>query len=889
VTLQAGQLLLHYRLDRKIGEGGMGVVWKAVDTTLDREVAIKVLPDAFAEDTERLARFEREAKLLASLNHANIATVHSVHETDGVRFLAMEFVDGEDLAQRLARGAIPLEEALDLGAQMAEALETAHEAGVIHRDLKPANIKLTPDGKVKVLDFGLAKALAPDAAAQSADGSPSMSPTVTSVGTVAGMILGTASYMSPEQARGRPVDRRADIWSFGVVLYEMLTGRGMFAGDTVSDTLAEVLKVDPDWNALPADTPGAVRRLLRRCLAKHPKQRLHDIADARLEIEEARSDATGETQRLVRPPSTWRYVHIGATTLLLLASVVLALFLVRDAPLRTTVMRFEIPAPEGAAFYLDPEIPGPAVVSPNGRMVAFSARDAEGQVRLYVRSLDATEARALAGTDNAYFPFWSPESDFVGFFANRKLKKVHVAGGTSLILCDAPTGRGASWSRDGVIVFAPGGNTPLHRVSDAGGESTPITQLDPERKDLSHRFPHFLPDGGHFLYLVVSALGDKENAVFVRALQGGEDEPLLLSPAQATYASGHLLFLDTAKRTLMTQPFDPKRLKLSGEALPVAENIRLDGDVNHAVFSASRNGVLVYQVAAPRSGSRLEWFDRDGSSEGSLGDPADYVEVHLSPDDAHVAVSINAAGSRDVWVYDIARNTPARFTFGPVSWLPCWSPDSSELVFTSRRAGGIGLYRKSLGGSGQETLLIESEAAKFAESWSPDGAFLAFDQNPQGTYDVWILPLDGAREPYPFVQTRFEDAGGEFSPDGRWLAYQSTESGRWEVYVTPFPGPGRKWQVSTGGGAWPQWRGDGKEIFYHGVDGRLMAVELDERDGALVAGPAEALFDISEFGHFSTYAATRDGRRFLVVQPQKKQDALALTLVVNWTAEFEKE
>ena len=888
MPLEPGQQLSQYRLVEKIGEGGMGMVWSAQDGRLGRQVAIKVLSELFAGDAERLARFKREAHLLASLNHPNIATIHGLEEADGIPFLVLELVDGEDLAERITRGPIPMEDALQIASQIADALEAAHKEGIVHRDLKPANVMQTAAGKVKILDFGLAKTLVAPAGLDS-----SQQTTALLAGTREHMIIGTAPYMSPEQATGNPVDQQTDVWAFGVVIFEMLTGRRLFDGATASEILASVLKDEPDWTGLPVGTPAPIRRLLRRCLQKNAGQRLRHIGDVRLEIDEVLSgtgDEIGsEDQRIaVRPPPWRRSLQLGVTTFLVVVIAALGYMLMSDAPPDVRLMRFEIPAPEGTTFYLDPEIPGPAVVSPDGRMLAFSARDAEGEVRLHVRTLAATEARMLPGTDNAFFPFWSPDSTFIGFFVNRKLKKVEATGGPSLILCDAPSGKGGSWSSEGVIVFAPDGSAPLHRVSDAGGESTPITELESNsaRKANSHRYPRFLPDGKRFLYLETSAASTSAgHAVLVRSLDGEDEKLLVHSPAEAEFASGHLLFLQD--KTLMARPFDTKHLEFTGEAIPVAENVALDIDAHHAVFSASQNGVLLYQAGRARAKSKLEWFDREGNRRGSLGDAAGYVEVHLSPDDAHAAVSISEAGSRNVWIHEIARNVPTRFTFDDASsWLPAWSPDSSEIVFTSRRNGQYGLYRKSLGGTGEEKLLIESEASKFPESWSPDGRFLAFDQLVQGAYDIWILPLDGEREPYPFVQTGVNDAGGEFSPDGRWLAYQSTESGRWEVYVTPFPGPGRKWQISTAGGAWPRWRGDGQEIYYHGVNGRLMAVELDVRDGTFIVGEAKALFEMSELGHFSIYDATRDGQQFLVVTSEEAQDSPPLTLVINWTVEL---
>jgi Tol biopolymer transport system component len=884
-----GQAVSHYRITALLGAGGMGEVYRATDASLGREVAIKVLPAQVSSDPERLARFRREAHLLASLNHPNVAAIYGFEEADGRPFLVLELVEGPTLADRIAKGAIPMEEALEIARQIAEALEEAHEKGIVHRDLKPANVKLTAEGKVKVLDFGLAKAWAGDAAAASQP-DLSRSPTLTSPGSLAGVILGTAAYMSPEQARGQPVDKRTDVWAFGVVLYEMLTGRNLFVGPTVSDTLAAVLRADPDWTALPPQTPTAVRRLLARCLTRDPRARLHDVADARLEIVEAQADGPGSPVDAARAPRTRRALAPWVlAAALAAATAVLGVIAARHVAEQPRVVRFELWPPEGTVFHLHPETPGAVVVSPDGGSLAFCAAK-EGVVRLYVRALEATEARALPGTEGAQYPFWSPDSRFLGFFVDGKLKKVGMAGGPSLTLCDAPEMKGASWGRGGVIVFAPSATSPLHRVSDAGGVSSVITRLDPARHDDSHRHPRFLPDGRHFIYLArTPGGGDRgDNAIVLASLDGGPEKVLLRSGAAAEYAAGHLLYLRNG--SLMAQPFDAGRLELTGEAFPVQEDVRrLDVGTAVGVFSVS-DRVLAYEAGGGPSARRLVWRDRAGKEIGTIGETAGYqYQVRLSPRGDFAAVPIRdpSRGTEDLWIYELARGVRTRFTFDAAAetW-PAWSPDGQTLIYASTRKGPSDLYRKPLVGAVEEDLLLESNVEKLPESVSPDGRLLVYSQLSEKTYwDVWALPLQGARTPFPLIRTPFLECCAKISPDGRWLAYMSQESGRFEIYLTTFPTPGPRWQVSTSGGAYPCWRSDRKEVVYSTLDGTVMAAEVAARGDGLAVGAAKPLFKTTAPGPtVYVYSPTPDLRRFLIVEPLAQEEPRPLTVVVNWTA-----
>ena len=887
MSLTAGQSLGAYRIIDPLGVGGMGEVYRATDTKLGREVAIKVLPAEVKEDPERLARFQREAHLLASLNHPQIAAIYGLEEADGKPFLVLELVPGEDLSARLKRGSVPVDEALEIARQMAEALEEAHNRGIVHRDLKPANVKLTPDGKVKVLDFGLAKAWT----GETGDGSfsdLSQSPTLAHTGTLAGVILGTAAYMSPEQARGKAVDKRADVWAFGVVLYEMLAGRKLFDGETVTDVIAAVVTREPDWTALPEETPGRVRRLLEQCLRKDPRKRLPDAGSARLELAELLSGepdvATGETSTSPAPRRAVAW-GLGLATVALGAGIALGMLLARPA-LDDRVIAFEVDPPEGTTFYLHAERPGAVRVSPDGRMLAFTA-ESEGQHHLlYVRPLDATVARVLPGTEGAQYPFWSPDSRHLGFFARGKLRRIQVTGGGGppVAICDAFEVKGASWGSEGFIVFAPSFNTPIHRVPEGGGEPKSVTQLDPGREDDSHRHPRFLPDGRHFLYLARTAIAGQDHAIVVGSIDGDDGQVLLTSPTAAEYASGHLLFIRDL--TLMAQPFDADGLGLDGAAFPVAEDVRLvAAGTALSVFSASQTGVLASEPGGALAGQSLVWRDREGKELGVLGDEANYWDVRVSPQGDLAMVTIGAPRG-DVWIYEVSRNLRTRLTFSNEDDVAgTWSPDGSAVFYSTSRGSAYDIYRKTVGGAGQEERVHEAGLVSLPTSVSPDGRFLAFSEQSGGTnWDLWILPLDGTDEPYPFLQTPFDEAVGMFSPDGRWMAYHSNESGRQEVYVRPFPGPGRTWQVSTEGGMWATWREDGNEIVYQAIDGTLTAVPVTTRDDGLAFGTPAPLFQLPTHEVNFRFSPTRDGERFLAIESLDAQDSQPLSVVVNWTA-----
>jgi eukaryotic-like serine/threonine-protein kinase len=879
LALTPGTRLGVYEVTAQIGEGGMGQVFRATDTTLGREVAIKILPDAFVADPDRMARFEREAQTLASLNHPHIAAIYAVEKSAGMHALVMELVEGDDLSQRIARGAIPLDEALPIAKQIADALEAAHEQGIIHRDLKPANIKVRPDGTVKVLDFGLAKALEPTGAMSASN---SMSPTITTPAmTQAGMILGTAAYMSPEQAKGKAIDKRADIWAFGCVLFEMLSGRPPFRGETVSETLADVMKSAPPWQTLSASVPANLQELIRRCLVKEPRQRIRDVGDVRLALEGAFETAAPQTTATATSSALGGRLAWVACAVALLLAVALAIPTVRHLreapPPVPPEMRLEINTPATTD-------PVSLAISPDGQRIVFVATG-EGRSRLSLRSLDAVSARLLTGTEGASWPFWSPDGRSIGFFADGKLKRIDIDGGQPQNLTDAPSGRGASWNRDGTIIFTPDFGS-IFRILAAGGEPSPLTRPE-SPKQTSHRFPQFLPDGRHFLYYVQGI--PESSGIYIGDLQGSQTRRLLDADSAAVYATpGRLLFV--RQGTLFAQDFDVARLELRGNAFPVAERIALDTSAQgSAAVSASAAGPFVYRTGSAGGLRQFVWLDRSGKDIGKAGDLLSTLSVELSPDGRRVALHQRVNQNIDVWLLELGRGVLSRFTFDPaLDVFPIWSPDGSRIVFSSNRKGPQDLYQKPAVGAGNEELLLATAQDKTPTDWSPDGRFLLYRSvDPKTGYDLWALPMNGDQKPFPVVQTNFDERDAQFSPDGKWIAYQSNESGRFEIYIQPFPGPGSKLQVSTNGGAQVRWGPDGKELFYMALDARLMAVPIQLASNPQTAEPGSPtpLFATrvggALQGFMQQYDVSSDGQRFLM-NTITEEAASPITVVLNW-------
>ncbi len=855
------QTIAHYRILCKLGEGGMGAVYRATDTKLNRDVAIKVLPPAFSEDAARMQRFEREAQVLAALNHVNIATIYGVEQGA----IVMELVEGEDL-----HGPIPVDTALQYARQIAAGLEAAHEKGIVHRDLKPANIKVTHDGVVKILDFGLAKA--PEGSGTAAGSvAATQSPTLSLAMTQAGAILGTASYMSPEQARGKAVDKRADIWAFGVVLYELLTGDMLFGGETASDSMIAVATREPDWSALPAATPVHVRKLLARCLEKDPRLRLRDIGEARIALE--MPAAPEPAPATVRRPAAGAWPAIAAIAIGI-AAVTAFLHFRTTQPESPRISATLLPPPGGSFdFRYDGQTPS---IAPEGRRIVFPVRTA-GRTQLWLRSLDSADARPIPGTEGGGSSCWSPDGRSIAFIAQGKVKRLDLEGGPPTILGEAPYGQGVSWSPAGVIIFAPvRGGKPLMKVSASGGDASPATRT---ARPLS---PWFLPDGRHFL---IADLVDKKIGIYAGSLDSPELKFTGSGDLKVRFAGGHLLY--QRETTLMAQPFDPERLAVKGEAVPLVQNVR------PGFFTASDN-LLLYQAAAAESDKQLTWYDRSGRSLRTVGKPADFLSIALSPDGKSLAASIKGPNI-DIWIYDLARDLPTRLTSSPrADRNPVWSPDSRSIAFNQAAGGPLNVYRLSADGTGGEELLTGGTVASHVvTSWSPDGSQILYyqDEHLTGNRDAWVLNVKpdaaGKRTESPFLQSQFNELRAVFSPDGRWVAFESDDTQREEIYVTPFPGPGPRRQVSSEGGQFPRWRADGKELYFVSPEGHLMAAELGLSSGLATVKQIELLpLHVPILEHQDNlnflYDVSPDGQRFLIATPLKPESNAALTLVYNW-------
>jgi serine/threonine protein kinase len=866
-----GDKLGPYEILALIGAGGMGEVYRAKDTNLKRDVALKVLPASFAGDPERLARFQREAEVLASLNHPNIAAIYGVEE----RALVMEFVEGES-----PKGPMPFDDAWAICTQIADALEYAHDKGVIHRDLKPANVKVTPEGKVKLLDFGLAKAMS---AQREPSANPENSPTLTMGATEAGMILGTAAYMAPEQARGKGVDKRADIWSFGVVLYELLTGERMFQGEDAAETLAAVIHKQPDFTKVPAQA----RTLMEACLEKDPKKRLKDIGDAQRLLSRQVSAAPVSS----RPHAVWIASAIAAVILLVVATS-LAVAHFREAPPAQQTLRLQMTLPG--------DVPTRNVaLSPDGSLLALLSTSGNGPGQLWIRSMGSGEAKPVPGADAVTYIFWSPDNANIGFFSQGKLKKIAMSGGPPQTLCDVATARGGTWNRDGVILFSPGPTSAIYRVSAAGGTPVAVTKLESQGE--GHRFPEFLPDGKHFLF-AVGSVNLNRTGIYVGSLDGEAPVRLLPDISNAMFAAsqtkqgeGYILFRrDVA---LMALPFDLTRLKAAGDVSPIAGEVQGGLNNGFGVFSASANGLLVF-LPGRNADSQSVWVDRSGKRSSMAvakgappGDPG-----RLSPDGSILAERVVSPGGQgDIWLVDFARNVSTRFTFrsGNVRH-PAWSPDGSRIAygFTPTNGYEYDLVIKPTSGTGKEETLLPGGVNTWPTDWSPDGKFILYQQTGRNTaIDLMLLPVDGSPgnagppKPIPFAQSPFDETEGRFSPDGKWIAYMSNESGENRIYLQNFPATGAKYQVSMAGGSYPAWRRDGKEIYYLAEGGKVMAVPV-KLGASVELGTPQALFADPTIGNF---VPAPDGQRFLVNVPSGNQTATALlTVVTGWQSVLKK-
>ena len=887
-----GKTISHYKVIEKIGQGGMGEVYRAEDTNLSREVAIKVLPEQFTQDPKRLARFEREAKLLASLNHPNIAAIYGLEEAEGVRFLALELVPGDTLQERVAKGPLPVEEALEVCRQIAEGVEAAHEKGVIHRDLKPANVKVTPEGKVKILDFGLAKAFEAEPPVTDI----SQSPTLTEEMTRAGVILGTAAYMSPEQAKGEAVDKRADIFAFGCVLYELLTGQRTFDGKTITETLGAIIHKEPDWAALPAATPWRIQELLRRCLTKDAHDRLRDIAHVRVEVKLALYEPEGELPTGVA--SVAQSVRRGwmvTVGLIVVGAVImgLAVWILAPQPTRP-VARFVVDTSATEPF--SPTAGSrDLAISPDGTRIVYRS-SAGGGAHVYLRQMNQLEGRRLVGPQvGVSNPFFSPDGAWVAFSSqdDSSWKKVSGLGGPPVTLF--PTGaaasRGASWGPDDTIIFARNTpNTGLSRGPAAGGDTEVLTTPDAEQGEVSHWWPEILPGGDALLFTIVKGLGAENMEIAVLDLATREQKVLIRGGSNPQYAhTGHIIY--GVEGTLRAVPFDLDRLEVTGEPLPVLEGVMTD--VSGAVeFSLSADGSLVYVPGGSLQGMTLAWVNRQGQATPLTDDLRPYGHVRLSPDGKLATTDIGSGIGLDIWIYDVERKTHTRLTFeGANNRHPVWTPDGKRVTFDSDRSGDRELYWKAADGSDEAELLLTRGGAQVATSWSPDGQILAFEeQNATGDWDISLLPLEGDRTPVPFLDTPFTERGPMFSPDGQWIAYVSNESGRNEVYVQPYPNPGGKRQISTDGGVEPVWSADGRELFYR--EGTQMVAVAVETQPTFTAGTPQVLFAGVEYpldgtGH-PGYAISADGQHFLMRSIPQDAGAMPLYVVLNWFEELKR-
>jgi eukaryotic-like serine/threonine-protein kinase len=880
VALTAGSRLGPYEILAAIGAGGMGEVYRARDTRLERTVAVKVLPEHMTSDADLRQRFEREAKTISQISHPHICALYDVGREGDRDYLVMELLDGESLAARLDKGPLPAEQLLRYGIEIADALDKAHRLGIVHRDLKPGNVMITKSG-VKLLDFGLAKFQA--AARDKALSGVSVLATEAQKSqplTERGTVLGTFQYMAPEQLEGGEADARSDIFAFGALLYEMATGKKAFSGKSQASLAGSILRDDPtSVTEIAPMMPPALNRVIKTCLAKDPEDRFQTAHDVKLQLQwvaeggsQAGVPAPVAARRKSRERLAWSVAAVG-----LLAAAGLAFGFVRRAPTPPRAVRFEVGAPEGVIAVDAPR------VSPDGRYLAFNATDSEGKTRIWVRPMNAIAAQPLNGTDGTGRPFWSPDSRFLGFMAEGKLKKIEVTGGPAQKICDAPTGADGSWSSQGVILYDGTGNDPIYRVPAAGGTPTVAVKAD---KNGQVGWPEFLPDGRHFLFMAIAAKPE-DSKYRVGSIDSTDSKPFAPAQTLVTYAPpGYLLFV--RDRTLVAQRFDPKSVKALGEPIPLAEHIGTDS-VGLATFSVSRDGTLAYRTG--EAGARLLWLDASGKELEALGDRGEYFNPALSRAGDRLAFDLNdpRGGKTDIWIRDLTRGVNSRFTFGEGNnSASVWSPDGATIVFRSDRSGLYDLFEKPSNGQGEEKILLKSDEPKFACDWSRDGRYIAYaSQNQKTGWNAWALPTFGDRKPIPIVVGAFAELLPKFSPDVRFVAYQSNESGRAEIYVQSFPTPSGKWQASSSGGTDPAWSADGKKLFYRAADQKLMAVDVDAGE-TFKAGIPQALFParVQPGTARNKYVVSVDSTRFLMISPLGREALTPTTVVLNWSAEL---
>jgi serine/threonine protein kinase len=872
----------------------MGEVYRARDAKLKRDVAIKILPEEFSRDSDRVTRFQREAEALAALNHQNIAGIYDLQQSEKTRFLVLELVEGETLADIIhKRGALPLDEVLSIAKQICEALEAAHEKGIVHRDLKPANVKILPDGKVKVLDFGLAKALD----ITPADPALSNSPTLSMAATNAGIILGTAAYMSPEQAKGRSVDRRTDIFAFGCVLFEIVTGQPAFDGEDVTDILSRILQRDPDWTRLPGNVPPPIQTLLRICLEKDVKKRRQTAADVRIDLDQTTASPAKDRPLVAAHSTPWAWI----ASFTIAVALIWALMIPAVHHLQETAppeLRLEINTPSTAS-------PLEFALSPDGRFIVVVA-SGDGPQRLWLRALDKTGAQPIVGTEGANYPFWSPDSRSIGFFASNKLYRIDVTGGPPQVITNASIARGGAWNSAGTILFCESVSSPMFRVPASGGEPVVAIPLDTSRY-IGYRYPQFLPDGQHFLFYAQGAAD--VGGIFLGSLSGEEPKRLTAADTAGAYVKPDWVVF-VRQGTLVARHLDLAHRTLTGDPIVVADPIAYDGSTFLGAFSISTDGRIAYRSGGAEL-RQLQWFDRAGKALGPAGepDPNGLLAPELSPDERRVAMDRTIQTNRDIWLMDLMRGGLTRLTFDPaIDGFPVWSPDGTKIVFESSRKGSYDMWLMLANKTGSEELLFGTPMNEWPVHWSKDGRFLLYYQSGSTTgSDLWALPMSGGetqghqatavnneqgRKPIVVANTKFEERQGQFSPDGRWVAYETNESGRFEIVVQPFPDPSSKVQVSTNGGTQPRWRADGKELYFIAPDRKLMAVPVTVVGTNFEPGKPVPLFQtrimIGPAAAFRAQYAVSHDDRFLIAQLVEESNVTPITLILNWNPDQKK-